>query len=89
MQQYSEDEPYVGVAWKAQYAIKSPEGLSIHDNEEEDGIVDGECPFIVHGLTGEKLEMMTSEKMKAYGLMYLNNNGKVLAVGQNDMPEKI
>ncbi len=89
MQQYSEDKPYVGVAWKAQYATKSPEGLSVHDNEEEDGVVDGECPFIVHGLTGEKLETMTSEKMKAYGLMYLNNNGKVLAVGQNDMPEKI
>ncbi|PBK66208.1 hypothetical protein ARMSODRAFT_891008, partial [Armillaria solidipes] len=52
MQQYSEDEPYVGVAWKAQYPTKSPEGLSVHDNEEEDGVADGKCPFIVHGLTG-------------------------------------
>ncbi|PBK66207.1 hypothetical protein ARMSODRAFT_866588, partial [Armillaria solidipes] len=32
---------------------------------------------------------MTSEKMKAYGLMYLNNNSKVLVVGQNGIPEKI
>jgi len=26
---------------------------SVFDVEEEDGVQDGECPFVVHGITGE------------------------------------
>ncbi|PBK89138.1 hypothetical protein ARMGADRAFT_1047107 [Armillaria gallica] len=89
MSKYLEDIPFVGVEYKASITNKTPEGLSVYNNEEEDGTEEGDCPFIVHGLTGEKLESMTTSQIKGRGMMHLDNNGKVLAVGQEDRPESI
>ncbi len=41
--------PPVSVKYKEKYTNKTPEGMSVHDDEEENGVEDGECPFIVHG----------------------------------------
>ncbi|KAK0439736.1 uncharacterized protein EV420DRAFT_1244996, partial [Desarmillaria tabescens] len=89
MNEYPEDMPFVGVEYKPSHTNKTPEGISVHDNDEEDGVEDGDCPFVVHGLTGKKLELMMTSELKGIGMMYLNNNGKILAVGQEDMPESI
>ncbi|PBK59619.1 hypothetical protein ARMSODRAFT_899035 [Armillaria solidipes] len=86
---YPEDMPPVSVEYKERLTNKTPEGISVHDNEEEDGVEDGECPFIVHGLTGEDLETMTSTAMKSRGVLHLNSNGKVLAVGHSAQSESI
>ncbi len=89
MNEYLEDIPLVAVEYKASIMNKTLEGLSAHDNEEEDSTEEGDCPFIVHGLMGEKLESMTTTQIKGRGMMHLDNNSKVLAVGQEDRLESI
>ncbi|KAF8218893.1 hypothetical protein L208DRAFT_1345950 [Tricholoma matsutake] len=44
---------------------KVPEGTSAFDNEVNDGVAEGECPFIVHGLTGAELDTKTLDAQKA------------------------
>ncbi len=45
MNEYPEDVPFVGVEYKASVTNKTPEGLSVHDNEEEDGYGGGRLSF--------------------------------------------
>jgi hypothetical protein len=47
---------------------KDFESTSIHDMEEEDGMTEGPCPFIVHGITGEELLTKTIKTIKAIAL---------------------
>src|SRR6266540_2011823 len=51
--------------------------------------MEGECSFSVHGLTGESIEMMSSEALKAAALKHLNIGGSMLAVGHGSEPESI
>jgi len=66
---------------------KVPEGVSKHNLEAEHGIMEGECSFSVHSLTGESIEMMSSEVLKAAALKHLNIGGSILAVGHSSKPE--
>ena len=68
---------------------KTPEGTSVHDMDDEDGTEEGDCAFTVHGLTGEQLEVMTANAIKAKALQHLNSHGKFLAIGHNEHPESI
>ena len=81
--QYPEDDPPVTVEFRQSDTNKYPENTSVFDDEKEDGTQDGECPFVVHGLTGENLDTMTSSKLKGLAMSYLNNGGKMLAVGHS------
>ena len=81
--QYPEDDPPVTVEFCQSDTNTYPENTSVFDNEQEDGTQDGECPFVVHGLTGENLDTMTSSKLKGIAMAYLNNGGKMLAVGHS------
>jgi hypothetical protein len=81
--QYPEDNPPVTIEFRHSEVNKYPENTSVFDHEEEDGTQDGECPFVVHGLTGEHINTMTSSKLKGIALTYLNNGGKMLAVGHS------
>jgi hypothetical protein len=86
---YPEDMPPVSIEYKQLYHNKIPEGTSIHDVDVEDGTSEGECAFTVHGLTGEDLNIMTTNAVKAKALMHLNSQGKFLAVAHSDEPESI
>ena len=68
---------------------KVPDGRSKHDLEAEHGVMEGECSFSVHSLTGESIEMMLSEALKAAALKHLNIGGSMLAVGHGSEPESI
>ena len=52
---YSEEGPPVIVDFRSSVVNKHKEATSIFDIENEDGVHEGECPFVVHGITGEKL----------------------------------
>ncbi|KAI0757497.1 hypothetical protein C8Q80DRAFT_1216104 [Daedaleopsis nitida] len=55
--QYSEHEPPVVVNYTNTYGSnQDPEATAVNNIEEEDGTDEGDCPFIVHGLTGSTLE---------------------------------
>ncbi|KAI0753026.1 hypothetical protein C8Q80DRAFT_1118269 [Daedaleopsis nitida] len=55
-------------------ALLDPEATAVNNIEEEDGTNNGDCPFIVHGLTGSTLEHL---------------GGKVLGIGQEKEPESL
>ena len=87
--QYGEDMPPVTVEYQLKLSNKVPEGTSVFDHEEEDGTVEGDCVFTVHGLTGELCNSMTPSALKAMALRHLNSGGKVLAVGHSDKLESM
>jgi hypothetical protein len=82
--QYEENMPPVSVEYRKQVSNKVAEGTSVFDQKEEEGTVEGDCTFTVHGLTGENLSMMTPTALKAIALRHLNSGGKMLAVGHSD-----
>ena len=60
--------------------------LSVHDMDTEKGTATGPCPFTVSGVSGEELEVMSTETMKAVALKHLQSCGKVLAIGRSGDP---
>ena len=82
--QYEENMPPVSVEYRERVTNKVAEGTSVFDHEEEEGTVEGDCAFTVHGLTEENLNSMTPIALKAMALRYLNSGGKMLAVGHSD-----
>ena len=82
--QYEEGVPPVSVEYRPSVTNKVPEGTSVHDDLDEDGTIEGQCSFTVHGLTGENYNSMTPSALKAMALRHLNSGGKVLAVGHSD-----
>jgi hypothetical protein len=87
--QYDDDMPPVSVEYCPSESNNVPEGISVFDNVEEDGTVEGDCAFTVHGLTGEICNNMTPNALKALALRYLNSGGKVLAIGHSDRMESL
>jgi len=87
--QYDESAPPVSVEYRESTTNKAPEGTSVFDQEEEDGTVQGDCAFTVHGLTGEELQTMSPNAIKAAALKHLNNEGKMLAVGHSNKLESM
>ncbi|TFK59305.1 hypothetical protein BDN72DRAFT_905976 [Pluteus cervinus] len=89
MEEYPEDTPPVAVVYKQSESNKIPEAQDLADNEEEDGVESGDCPFVVHGLSGEAMVTKTAETLKGIALKHLNSEGKMLAIGHNEEPESI
>ena len=83
LDEYPEHEIPVSIEYMPSETNKVPEGTSIFDTEPEDGTDSGECSFTVHGLTGDMLDTMTTNTIKAMALRHLNNEGKMLAIGHS------
>ncbi|KAI0739248.1 hypothetical protein C8Q80DRAFT_1222380 [Daedaleopsis nitida] len=59
LNKYSEDEPLVIVNYtQSMESNKDPEATAVNDTEEDEGIEEGDCPFVVHGLTGTNLNKL-------------------------------
>ena len=89
LQSYPEDMPPVSVEFKQMESNKTPEGMSVFDIDDEDGTEEGMCSFTVHGLTGEQLNVMSINQIKAKALHHLNTQGKFLAIGHDTHAESI
>ena len=89
LQQYSETEIPVFIEYRKSSGNKVPEGQAKYNLEEEHGVMESDCSFSVHGLTGELIQMMSSEALKAAALKHLNIGGSMLAVGYSSEPESI
>ena len=59
------------------------------DTELEDGTEHDECPFVVHGLSGEDLDTKSITTLKGIALRHLNSGGKVLVIGHSSTLESI
>jgi len=86
---YPESGPPVVVEYLSSITNKPAEATSVHDMEDEAGTVTGECPFVVHGLTGEQYSTKTLKSLKAIAMEHLIKDGKILAVGHAGKPESI
>ncbi len=62
--------------------------MSVHDNEE-DSVETGDCPFVVHGITGEEFTKLSLEALKATAMEHLMKDGKIMFVGHAPEPESI
>ena len=89
LEEYPEDMPPISIEYRLSSSNKTLEGTSVFDMDEEDGTDEGDCPFIVHGLTGENLTTMSTNAIKARALQHLNDRGKVLAIGRSDRYESM
>jgi len=61
---YPEDGPPVVVDYRWSDTNKNPESTSVHDIEDEDSAEEGQCPFTVHGVTGEEFSTMNLKAIK-------------------------
>lgn len=88
---YPEDMPPVTVGYRPteDTSNKEPESTGLDDNDNEEGISQGECPISVHGLTGIQLSDMDLNTIRTVALNHLTNGGKVLAVGHAEQLESI
>jgi hypothetical protein len=66
-----------------------PSAVSVHNTEGRLGVEEGDCPFVVHGLTGADLGVMTKSQMVAAAIKHLDTHGKVLQIGHASEPESI
>ncbi|TFK67653.1 hypothetical protein BDN72DRAFT_726245, partial [Pluteus cervinus] len=87
--EYPEDCPPVVVQYKHAETNKMVETQDLTNFDDEDGVELGDCPFVVHGLTGEGLQGKTSEVLKGLALKHMNSEGKMLAVGHAVSPESL
>jgi hypothetical protein len=86
---YPEDGPPVVVDYQCSSGEQDPESTAIHDNKCEVGTSSGECPFVVHGLTGAELETKTLKALIAVAMDHMAKNRMVLAIGHEKTPQSI
>lgn len=94
LKEYSESEPPVHVIYQKSEdnSMKESESTAVNDNGDEEATSEGQCPFVVHGLTGEQLtELMKQDpkKITAKALHHFKNHGHTLGIGQSDTPESL
>ena len=64
LNRYPEDKPPVSIHFQHSLTNKVEEGTSVFDDAPDDGVEDGDCPFVVHGLTGEQLTAKSASALK-------------------------
>jgi hypothetical protein len=90
LESYPDNGPPVMVTYRKAFSNKNPEAVSAFDNEKEEGVDNGPCPFVVNGITGERLSTMGPKALAAKAAKHLKeDNGKVLAIGHAEKPESI
>jgi hypothetical protein len=80
LERYPEDVPPISIEYKYSETNKRPEGTSLFDDGDEEGVDEGMCPFVVHGFTGDQMTTKSIETLKGIALKHWNNNGGALAV---------
>jgi hypothetical protein len=68
LNRYPEHVPPVSLHYQHSLTNKVEEGTSVFDDAPDDGIEEGDCPFIVHGLTGDQLTTKSASALKGIAL---------------------
>jgi len=90
LKEYPENGSPVVVAYRHAKTNKNPESTSAFDQDYEDGVEDGPCPFVVNGITGEDLEINNPKALIARATKHLmQDNGGVLAISHDETPQSI
>ncbi len=89
LNQYPLRDTLVVIDYQESIINRDKEAMSVHDNEEEDGVKTGDCPFVVHGITGEEFTKLSLEALKIKAIEHLMKDGKIMFVGHAPEPESI
>ena len=89
LNRYPEHTPPVSIHYQHSVTNKVEEGTSVFDDALDDGIEDGDCPFVVHGLTGDHLTTKSASALKGIALRHWNNHGAALAISHDASPQSI
>lgn len=76
----------VVVAFREEKLNRPAETVSAIDNDEEEGVTEGPCPFVVNGMFGESLETSGNESLKLKAAKHLEEGGGVLAISHSKNP---
>ena len=86
---YPEEGPPVTIDYRSSIINKHKEATSVFDMEDEDGVYEGKCPFVVHGITGENYSTLSKDATRALALQHLIKDQNILFVGHGTKPESI
>ena len=90
---YPENEPPVIVNYtQTTGSNQDAESTAVNNLDEDGGMEKGDCPFIVHGLTGKTLEHLGKIRpyeITARAVEHFKSGGKVLGIGQSKEPETL
>jgi len=86
---YPEEGPPVTIDYRSSIVNKHKEATSVFDMEEEEGVQDGKCSFVVHGITGENYSTLSKDATRALALQHLIKDQNILFVGHGSKPESM
>ena len=86
---YPEEGPPVTIDYRSSLINKQKEATSVFDMEEEEGVHDGDCSFVVHGITGENYSTLGKDSVRALALQHLIADKNILFVGHDSKPESM
>ena len=90
LEAYPDNGPPVVVTYRSAVTNKVPEAVSAFDDEDEEGVDSGPCPFVVNGITGENLNTMGPTAIVAKAVKHLKeDDGKILAIGHAEKLESM
>jgi uncharacterized protein DUF6570/helitron helicase-like protein len=89
LKHYPEEGPPVTVDYRSSIVNKHKEATSVFDMEDEDGVHEGKCPFVVHGITGENYSTLSKDATRALALQHLIKDQNILFVGHGTKPESM
>ncbi|KAF8583651.1 hypothetical protein K439DRAFT_1647151 [Ramaria rubella] len=84
---YKDNEIPVTIEYHHSHSNKHAQSTSIHDCEPEEETAEGECPFVVNGITGDELPIHNTKKLIAIAMEHLQNNGRILPASIYDNPQ--
>ncbi|KAJ3482286.1 hypothetical protein NLI96_g7083 [Meripilus lineatus] len=89
LEEYPDDEPAGVFSYSPGSAKERGENIAVHDNDEQDGVETGMCPFTVQGLTSDMLPSSDTSSTIAELILHLKGEKEVLAIGRSSHPESI
>ncbi|KAJ4475386.1 hypothetical protein C8R41DRAFT_774521, partial [Lentinula lateritia] len=86
---YADNVPIVAVEYFQKGSNRNAEGVSVHDDLNDDGTEEGTCVFTVHGIVGPSIKNMTRDQMIGITAMHLDNEGKFMRTSHAENPESL
>ncbi|KAG6874802.1 hypothetical protein C0992_006479, partial [Termitomyces sp. T32_za158] len=86
---YPKDRSPIEIVYRKSLEAAGTIDPSAHPNPDDTGIVKEDCPFVVHGIMGDKMLTKTTNELKGIAVHHWQSNGKALRVGHSSQPRNL